>query len=124
MINLKICSGHLNFCDRDSHFIFGDVCTAAIIELADGCRSDHAFEVISTKLMTQFSNNIRNNGGYLNRATPETMFDDDKLFVQNGRSVFKEVLPLVSRMITDQLADNDLSAENLSRLGCTRPTST
>lgn len=116
MLNPEICSGHLNFRDRDSHFIFGDVCTAAIIESAEHCKSGHAFEILGTKLMTQFSNNIRNNGGYLNRATPETMFDDDKLFVQNGRSVFKEVLPLVSKMITDHLADNNLSADNLSRL--------
>ncbi len=71
MLNPEICSGHLNFCDRDSHFIFGDVCTAAIIEREDLCQSENAFEVLATKLYTQFSNNIRNNGGYLNRATPK-----------------------------------------------------
>ena len=27
MLNPEICTGHLNFRDRDSHFIFGDVCT-------------------------------------------------------------------------------------------------
>ena len=116
MLNPEICSGHLNFCDRDSHFIFGDVCTAAIIEREDLCQSENAFEVLATKLYTQFSNNIRNNGGYLNRATPETMFDDDKLFVQNGRSVFKEVLPLVSQMILDHLAEHNLTSDNLSRM--------
>src|SRR5689334_15875284 len=31
MVNPEICSGHLNFRDRDSHFIFGDVATAAIV---------------------------------------------------------------------------------------------
>ena len=30
MVNPEICTGHLNFRDRDSHFIFGDVATAAI----------------------------------------------------------------------------------------------
>ncbi len=35
MVNPEICSGHLNFRDRDSHFIFGDVATAVIVERAD-----------------------------------------------------------------------------------------
>ena len=30
--NPEICSGHLNFRDRDSHFIFGDVATAFVVE--------------------------------------------------------------------------------------------
>jgi beta-ketodecanoyl-[acyl-carrier-protein] synthase len=38
MVNPEICSGHLNFRDRDSHFIFGDVCTAMIIEQEENCR--------------------------------------------------------------------------------------
>lgn len=116
MLNPEICSGQLNYCDRDSHFIFGDVVTAAIIESTDSCKSDNAFELMSSKLLTQFSNNIRNNSGYLNHTTPETRFDADKLFVQNGRSVFKEVLPLVSKMITDHLEENQISADNLARL--------
>ena len=32
MINPEICTGHLNFRDRDCHFIFGDVATAVILE--------------------------------------------------------------------------------------------
>ena len=35
MINPEICSAHLNWENRDCHFIFGDVCTAAIIERED-----------------------------------------------------------------------------------------
>jgi beta-ketodecanoyl-[acyl-carrier-protein] synthase len=31
VVNPEICTGHLNFRDRDSHFIFGDVCTAMVI---------------------------------------------------------------------------------------------
>jgi beta-ketodecanoyl-[acyl-carrier-protein] synthase len=30
--NPEICSGHLDFRDRDCHFIFGDVCTAVVVE--------------------------------------------------------------------------------------------
>jgi 3-oxoacyl-[acyl-carrier-protein] synthase III len=32
VLNPEITSAHLNFRDRDSHFIFGDACTAMIIE--------------------------------------------------------------------------------------------
>ena len=32
VVNPEICSGHLNFRDRDAHFIFGDACTAVVME--------------------------------------------------------------------------------------------
>ena len=32
VVNPEICTGHLNFRDRDSHFIFGDVATAVVVE--------------------------------------------------------------------------------------------
>src|SRR5690606_27180040 len=32
VVSPEICSGHLNFRDRDSHFIFGDACTAILVE--------------------------------------------------------------------------------------------
>ena len=69
VVNPEICSGHLNFRDRDSHFIFGDVATAAIIERAD--EADGGWDILGTRLLTHFSNNIRNNFGFLNRAAPE-----------------------------------------------------
>ncbi|MCA9617457.1 MAG: beta-ketoacyl-ACP synthase III, partial [Myxococcales bacterium] len=35
MVNPEICSAHLDFRDRDSHFIFGDVATAVLVERED-----------------------------------------------------------------------------------------
>ena len=69
--NPEICSGHLNFRDRDSHFIFGDVATAFVVEAAETSVGANAWEIVSTRLKTKFSNNIRNNFGFLNRAAPE-----------------------------------------------------
>lgn len=114
--NPEICSGHLNFRDRDSHFIFGDVCTAIVVESADTCQAKNAWEISSTKLITKFSNNIRNNFGFLNRATPEGVGKPDKLFVQEGRKVFKEVVPMVSKLILDHLAEAQIDPSSLSRL--------
>lgn len=116
VINPEICSGHLNFRDRDSHFIFGDVATAIVLEPATEVKGGQAWEIIGTRLLTQFSNNIRNNFGFLNRAAPESASKPDKLFVQEGRKVFKEVVPMVAELIVTHLADEKILATSLSRL--------
>jgi beta-ketodecanoyl-[acyl-carrier-protein] synthase len=115
MVNPEICSGHLNFRDRDSHFIFGDVATAAIVEDADRAGKG-GWDILGTRLKTRFSNNIRNNFGFLNRAAPEGIGATDKLFVQEGRKVFREVVPLVSDMILEHAADLHIDPHHLKRL--------
>jgi len=115
VINPEICSGHLNWRDRDSHFIFGDVATAILVEAKDIAPAQH-WEIIGTKLKTQFSNNIRNNFGFLNRTSPETRDDVDKLFVQEGRKVFKEVVPMVAQMIVEQAERLGIQNTDLRRL--------
>jgi beta-ketodecanoyl-[acyl-carrier-protein] synthase len=114
MVNPEICSGHLNFRDRDSHFIFGDVATAVIVERADEAKDGWA--ILGTRLKTQFSNNIRNNTGFLNRAAPEGRDLVDKLFVQQGRKVFKEVVPMVSEMIIDHAGELGIDPHGLKRM--------
>ena len=116
MVNPEITSGHLNFRDRDSHFIFGDVATAVIVEAADRATPGQGWEILGTRLKTVFSNNIRNNFGFLNRAAPEGEGAPDKLFVQEGRKVFREVVPMVSEMILAHAADLGLEAAALKRL--------
>ncbi len=112
MVNPEICSGHLNFRDRDSHFIFGDACTAVVI----GPQCSGAFEILGTRLATLYSNNIRNNFGFLNRGDESGIGQVDKLFVQNGRKVFKEVCPMVADHIVQHLADLDIDSSSLKRL--------
>ena len=60
-----------------------------IVERADLAVSKHQFDIVSTRLLTQFSNNIRNNFGFLNRADESGIGKRDKLFVQEGRKVFR-----------------------------------
>ena len=114
MVNPEICSGHLNFRDRDSHFIFGDVATAVIVERAD--ETVGGWEILGTRLKTQFSNNIRNNFGFLNRTAPQGRDQPDKLFMQQGRKVFREVVPMVSEMILEHAADLGIEPRSLKRL--------
>ena len=115
VVSPEITSGHLNWRDRDSHFIFGDVATAVLVEDAAIAPAQH-WDILGTRLKTVFSNNIRNNFGFLNRATPETEGTADKLFVQEGRKVFKEVVPMVAQMIVDEAARLGIDPQTLRRL--------
>ena len=116
VVNPEICSAHLEWRDRDCHFIFGDVATATLIERAEDATGPY-FEVKSTRCATDFSNNIRNNNGFLRRSRPDGVADRrDMQFMQNGRKVFKEVLPLVSQHIAGHMADNEVQAADLKRI--------
>lgn len=116
MVNPEICSGHLNFRDRDSHFIFGDACTAVIVEQEETVTAAQPFEIVGTRLQTKFSNNIRNDFGFLNRTENPPRAPQQLLFRQQGRKVFKEVVPLVQELILQHLADLELEASDLRRL--------
>src|SRR5262249_12813252 len=82
---------------------FGDACTAAVIEPADGCRAAAPFAVLGTRLATRFSNNIRNDFGFLNWCEDDPRDPHELVFRQNGRKVFREVCPMVSELICDHL---------------------
>ena len=123
VVNVEITSAHLNWRNRDSHFIFGDVATATIVEDLD---TPKGYEILSAKLFTQFSTNIKNEYGFLDRseflAAQTEMYPDikepvsDKLFLQNGRKVFREVCPKVSEIITEHLQENDLETNDVKMM--------
>jgi beta-ketodecanoyl-[acyl-carrier-protein] synthase len=115
VVSPEICSGHLNFRNRDCHFIFGDACTALLVEPLERANGAGAFEVLGTRLKTQFSNNIRNNFGFLNPAEQPPRAWDDILFRQEGRKVFKEVVPMVSELIVAHLGDLGLKPAGVKR---------
>ncbi len=115
MVNPEICSAHLEWRDRDCHFIFGDVCTAVVLER--GNETTKGFEILSTRLLTEFSNNIRNNNGFLRRTRVGAMGDNrDMLFKQEGRKVFKQVVPMVAELIQNHLATENILSADLKRL--------
>ena len=107
VVNPEITSAHLEWRDRDCHFIFGDVCTAVVVESAESAgegRAAERWQVLGTKLVTQYSNNIRNNAGFLNRCEDTDPDARDKTFMQEGRKVFKEVVPMAAAHIEHHLA--------------------
>ena len=123
VVNVEITSAHLNWRNRDSHFIFGDVATACIVEEMD---EPKGYEILNAKLFTQFSTNIKNEYGFMDRseflAAQTQMYPDirepvtDKLFLQNGRKVFKEVCPKVSQVILEHLQDNEIPPSDIKMM--------
>lgn len=116
MVNPEIFSTMVNFKDRDSHFIFGDIATAVVLERADLAAAEDQWLVTDTKQSTQFSNNIRSNYGPMTRIDDGTQFRADMFFVQEGRKVFKELLPLVTAFINEQLDEENMQVSDLSRM--------
>lgn len=115
LINPELTSPQVDYCNRDSHFIFGDVATAAIVERADTCTALHCYDILSTKAMTQFSSNVRSNFGYINRASDVNPFSADKLFHQNGRKVYKEVCPMAEQHLRRHLESQGLTVPEIKR---------
>jgi beta-ketodecanoyl-[acyl-carrier-protein] synthase len=114
-INPELTSPQVNYCDRDSHFIFGDVATATIVERAETCTAPYAFEILGTRAQTRFSSHVRSNFGYVSRASDADPFGPDKLFHQNGRRVFKEVCPLAVAHLAAHVAQYGLKVPQIRR---------
>jgi beta-ketodecanoyl-[acyl-carrier-protein] synthase len=115
VVSPEICTGHLNFRNRDCHFIFGDAATALLVEPVETAKGPHRFEILGTRLKTQFSNNIRNNFGFLNALENPPRPWDDVLFRQEGRKVFKEVVPMVADLLVAHLADLGIAPNSVKR---------
>jgi beta-ketodecanoyl-[acyl-carrier-protein] synthase len=114
-INPELTSPQVNYKDRDSHFIFGDVSVATVVESSETSTSESSYEVLSTKSFTQYSNNIRSNFGYVLNANDANPLDNDQYFSQNGRTVYKEVCPLAAKHIGDHLNSIGLKTEDIKR---------
>lgn len=110
----ELTTPHMNWRERDSHFIFGDASVALVVEPTERARPG-AWEILSTRMMSKFSNNIRNNAGYLDRCDPEVDNTTSRLFHQHGRRVYKDVVPLAARFISEHLASYELAASQVSR---------
>ena len=115
VVNPEITSGHNNFEMRDFHFIFGDACTALVLERADDATAPEQWDVLGTKLATKFSNNIRNDFGFLNSSEVVEREPHELVFRQHGQMVFREVCPMVASHITDHLGTLGIDAQDVRR---------
>jgi len=115
VINPELISPQIDYTDRDSHFIFGDVATAMVIEPASTCRSEHSFEILDITAKTSFSNNIRSNFGHVSRALDLEPYAPTNLFHQQGRKVFKDICPMVAEFLGEQLTRTGFAPPDVRR---------
>ena len=93
----------------------GHVCTALLIEREDVCQSKDVFEILDTRLATRYSTNIYNGFGFLNRTAAEPVSVESCLFTQEGRKVFKEVVPMATAFIKSHLQEHGIEPHQLRR---------
>jgi beta-ketodecanoyl-[acyl-carrier-protein] synthase len=117
VVTPEIITGHLDFRDRQTHFIFGDASTAILVERMAEARPGR-FEIIDTRGWTQFSNNIRTNFGFLLRGELDdtsAIPTKGNLIRQVGNKVFKDVTVAGHRFIVDFLAEHGLTPDDIRR---------
>jgi len=114
VVTPEIITGHLNFRDRQTHFIFGDAAASVLLEAGEA----GLFEVVATRGWTQFSNNIRSDFGYLSRLAgddPRHLAMEGQFIRQVGNKVFKDVTVAAAHFIRDFLAEEGLAAADIRR---------
>jgi beta-ketodecanoyl-[acyl-carrier-protein] synthase len=120
VINPELITPQINYRDRDSHFIFGDAATACVLELEDEACARLLYRILHRKLRTSFSYNICSQCSFTTMAEPdvtlERFFAADQFFVQYGRKVFRELLPMICDLVEGQLRDSGITAGHLRRL--------
>ncbi|MEN6621370.1 MAG: beta-ketoacyl-ACP synthase III [Smithella sp.] len=114
-INPELMTPQINYCDRNFHFIFGDVSTAIIMERQETCTSSNSYEVLSTKALTRYSTNIRSNFGHLSRVMDDDPYGWDNLFHQAGKKAFEEVGPIAIKHINEHMASLGLKSTDIKR---------
>ncbi len=115
VVHPEITSGHNNFALRDHHFIFGDACTAVVLERATDAVAAEQWQVLGLQLSTAFSNAIRNDFGFLNSSEDEPRDPFELVFRQQGQRVFKDVVPMVVEHINAQLQQVHMEVSAIRR---------
>jgi beta-ketodecanoyl-[acyl-carrier-protein] synthase len=87
-----------------------------VIENEESANPGEAWSVLGTRLATKFSNNIRNDAGFLNPSEETPRDPHELLFRQNGRQVFHDVCPMVALHIRSHLEDTGIAIGEVKRL--------
>ncbi len=106
----------MNYKERDAHFIFGDAAVAMVLERETEAQSKGQFRIRSRRLFTEFSTNIRASFGARTLMEQDKISDPDQLFSQNGRTVFRELLPSVIDLVESHLKQENLTVSDIRRM--------
>jgi beta-ketodecanoyl-[acyl-carrier-protein] synthase len=110
----EVPSAYANFRDRDSHFILGDAAAAVVVERVEDA-ADGGWEILASVSHSRFSSAVRNNGGFLNRGDASRRDLPDKLFYQQGRRVFRDIVGLVPEVMQGGLDAAGLAIPDIDR---------
>jgi len=115
VVTAEYVSPLVNFEDRDSHFIFGDAAVAMVLERETETKAENIFRINSRKLHTYFSTNIRSAFGSRVLLERDKVNHPIQRFQQNGRAVFKELLPKVIELVESHLQETGRKIEDFKR---------
>ncbi len=121
VINPELITPQVNFRDRDSHFLFGDVSTAVVVETAEGCTSAQSYSVLGTGAETRYSNNIRSNFGYMAYADDTNPFAPRTCFISRGERCSKKSVRWPQRTWKLRSRGLESALATCGGGGCTRP---
>jgi len=120
VLNPELLSLQVDYRNRDSHFIFGDAASACVLELEDEASAGLLYRILHRRLKTSFSYNIYTHRNFTTMLEPgltlERLFVADQFFVQHGRKVFREMLPMICKLVEGQLRDSGIPVDRLRRL--------
>lgn len=115
VVTAEYLSPLMNYEERDGHFIFGDAAVAMVLEREGETKSKSAFRINSRQLKTEFSTNIQAGFGSRALIEREKIGDASQRFIQHGRTVFRELLPMVIDLIRSHLDDIGKSVDDFKR---------
>ena len=116
VLTCEYLSPFMNYIDRDSHFIFGDACVAMVIEKAADCKAGNAYKILSRKNFSKYSTNIAAHFGSRLMLERDKIDDPRFRFIQNGRTVFKELVPMVVKLVQEHIASQGVSIDEVKRM--------
>ena len=111
IISPEIGSAQTDFRDRDTHYLLGDACSALLLE---NTAREGSLELLDFHIVSQFSNQIRNNFGFLNRLAPDSLYSKDKLFHQTPPSL-PTIADAICTHVQQQLTDMALPQAKIAQ---------
>ncbi len=120
----ELTTGHMNWRERDSHFIFGDASVAFVIESVETRAPGRVGDPVDADAVEVVATTSATTRGYLDRCDPiDAAQRSTSCSTSKGRRVFKDVVPLAAKFIKEHLAAHELDPGSDRRAtGCTRPT--
>lgn len=106
---------YANWKDRGSNFLFGDASSALVLTTLENSAASNKFELLNSKMWSQYSSTIRNNFGFMFPSEQGEPDRSDRFFYQNGPKVFKDIVREVPGFIRRHLSEQGVGLDQVRR---------